>query len=144
MDTETLERFEKYIDKTGECWLWTGYCNTRHGYGQFRIEGKIWRTHRLMYLHCYGELPEYPFVICHKCSNRNCCNPEHLESEPQSKNNGPDKHRDGTMAQAKLTAEQVLEIRQRSDKNQTELALEYGVSKVTISEIIRRKNWTHI
>ena len=143
MDSDTLERFEKYIDKSGECWLWIGYCNVRHGYGQFSYEGKIWRTHRLMYLHCNGELPEEPLVVRHKCSNRNCCNPEHLEPGTKSQNE-LDKHRDGTMVHAKLTAEQVLEIRKRTDKNQTELGLEYGVLQTTISRIIQRKLWTHI
>jgi hypothetical protein len=142
MDEEILNRFEKYLDMTGECWLWTGCCNTK-GYGHFGVEGKIWRTHRLMYLHCYGELPEQPLDILHKCKPKNCCNPEHLEAGTKSKNMGIDKHRDGTML-TKLTAAQVLEIRQRTDKNQRELGLEYGVSHATISEIILRKTWTHI
>ena len=142
MDEETLNRFEKYLDKSGECWLWTGNCN-KDGYGRFGYEGKIWRTHRLMYLHCNGELPEYPLEVCHKCKSKNCCNPEHLEAGTKSKNLGIDKHRDGTMP-TKLTAAQVLEIRQRTDKSQRELGLEYGVSKTNISEIILRKIWTHI
>jgi hypothetical protein len=142
MDEETLNRFEKFLDKSGECWLWTGSC--WEGYGQFRIEGKIWKTHRLMYLHCYGELPEQPLDILHKCKPKNCCNPDHLEAGTKSQNSGIDRHRDGTMVQAKLTAAQVLEIRQRTDKSQRELGLEYGVSQMNISRIIRRTIWTHI
>ena len=141
MNTETLERFEKYIDKSGECWLWTGSCS-RDGYGHFIFERKIWKTHRLMYLHCFGELPEKPLVVRHKCKPKNCCNPDHLEPGTQRENN-LDKHRDGTMP-TKLTAEQVLEIRQRSTENQRELALEYGVTQTNISQIIRRKFWSHI
>jgi hypothetical protein len=141
MDEETLNRFEKFLDKSGECWLWTGCCS--HGYGRFGYEGKVWLIHRLMYLHCYGELPEKPLIVRHKCKPKNCCNPDHLVPGTESENLGIDRHRDGTMP-TKLTAAQVLEIRQRTDKSQRELALEYGVSPNNISEIICRKIWTHI
>jgi hypothetical protein len=143
MDEETLNRFEKFLDKTNGCWLWTGCCENQ-GYGQFKYEGKRWYVHRLMYLHCYGELPEKPLDILHKCKPKNCCNPEHLEAGTKSKNLGIDRHRDGTMTHAKLIAEQVVEIRQRTDKSQRELGLEYGVSESNISNIILRKSWTHI
>jgi len=142
MDDKASERFQKYLDKSGDCWLWIGYCNN-DGYGRFGYEGKRWYIHRLMYLHCYGELPEKPLEVCHKCRPKNCCNPDHLEAGTRSKNLGIDRHRDGTMP-TKLTAAQVLEIRQRSTEKQTELGLEYGVSQHNISEIIHRKIWTHI
>ena len=141
MDTETLERFEKFLDTSGECWLWTGYCNPK-GYGQFQFEGKAWKAYRLMYLHCYGELPEKPLVIRHKCKPKNCCKPDHLEPGTERENE-LDKHRDGTMP-TKLTAEKVLEIRKRSNENQRDLAREFGVSQPTISLIILRKIWSHI
>ena len=142
MDEKALKRFQKHLDMSGECWLWTGCCDK--GYGQFWFEDKRWRVHRVMYLHCYGELPKQPLEVCHKCKSKNCCNPDHLEAGTKSKNMGIDRHRDGTMTNAKLTAAQVLEIRQRTDKSQRELALEYGVSETTISEIIHRNSWTHI
>ena len=142
MDKVALARFEKFLDTSGECWLWIGCCSTK-GYGQFQFEGKLWKTHRLMYLHCFGELPEEPLDILHKCKPKNCCNPEHLEAGTKSKNNGSDKHRDGTMVQAKLTAEQVLQIRKRSNESQTDLAREFDVCQATISNIINRKFWTH-
>jgi len=142
MDKVALARFEKFLDTTGECWIWSGSC-VRSGYGQFLFEGKVWQTHRLMYLHCYGELPEEPLVVRHKCKHRNCCNPDHLEPGTMSENH-LDKHRDGTMVQAKLTVEQVLEIRKRSNERHCDLAREFGVKQNTISSIINRKNWSHI
>ena len=141
MDEETLARFEKFLDTSGECWLWTGSCV--RGYGQFWFEGTTWLTHRLMYLHCYGELPEEPLIVRHKCKPKNCCKPEHLEPGTERENQ-LDRHRDGTMVQAKLTVEQVLEIRKRSNENQRELAREFDVCLLTINRIINKKFWTHI
>ena len=142
MDEETLARFEKYIDKSGECWLWTGFCNP-DGYGEFWFKDKSWRSYRLMYLHHHGELPEKPLVIRHNCKSKNCCNPGHLEPGT-IRENQLDRHRDGTMVQAKLTAKQVLEIRKRSCEKQCKLAREFGVSNVTIHKILSRKLWSHI
>ena len=148
MDEETINRFEKYIDKSGECWLWTGYCN-KLGYGQFKFEGKTWRSHRFSYFLANGELPAPPLVVRHKCRSRNCVNPEHLESGTYSENE-LDKVRDGTddrgekSVNAKLTKEQVLDIRSRSNQLLKELATEFGVSIQHIWDIKNRKRWKHI
>jgi Mor family transcriptional regulator len=47
---------------------------------------------------------------------------------------------------AKLTAEQVLEIRARSAEGVSgrSLAKQYSVSRALIYVIIHRKNWTHL
>ena len=48
---------------------------------------------------------------------------------------------------AKLTEEEVAEIRHRYDAehlSQEGLASDYGVSQMTISNILRRETWTHI
>jgi hypothetical protein len=148
MDQKTLERFEKYINKTDTCWLWTG--TLVNGYGQFRFQGRPWRASRLMYLSCYGEIPE-GYDIAHVpifCHNRACVNPDHLEATTK-KINESHKVLDGTdnrgekHGSAKLTAEQVLEIR-KSNKTQTSLAKEFGVTRQQIGDIIRRKKWAHL
>lgn len=48
---------------------------------------------------------------------------------------------------SKLTKEQVAEIRARwvpFKVLQEDLAREYGVAKITISRLLRRKNWSHV
>ena len=48
---------------------------------------------------------------------------------------------------AKLTAAQVTEIRTRyaaGGVSQKQLAVDYGVNKVTIGKIVRREAWTHL
>ena len=148
MDEEIINRFEKYIDKSGECWLWTGYCN-KLGYGQFKFEDKTWKAHRLSYLLANGELPPSPLVVRHKCRSRNCVNPEHLEPGTKSENE-LDKVRDGTdcrgekSVNAKLTEAQVLDIRSRSNQLLKELATEFNVCIQTIWDIKNRKSWKHL
>ena len=88
-------------------------------------------------------------ILRHKCTNKNCVNPEHLETGTQAENCA-DKVRDGTDARgekchlAKLTSKQVLEIRARAEENCIELAKEYGISPNTISKIITRRTWKHL
>lgn len=146
MDARTLARFMAKVDKTDECWLWTG-CK-RHGYGLIRTGGQMLGVHRLSYLHHHGEIQE-GLVVRHKCKNRHCVNPEHLEVGTQQDNMN-DRVRDGTDQygeknhEAKLTDDQVLEIRNRVNEAQVNLAREFGVSKSLIGSIIRREHWKHI
>jgi hypothetical protein len=120
------------------CWIWKGIKNSG-GYGQVRLKGKNMGVHCLYWLLSGREIPD-KFEMRHgfKCS-RACYNPEHLTPGTRSENT-LDKHRDGTMP-CKLTPSQILEIRARTDKNNTELAEEYGVVRHTISQINLRKVW---
>ena len=146
MDEESLERFMKFVDKTEDCWLWTGA--RVKGYGHFGIDGKIWQTHRLLYIHCYGTI-DPGLDVRHKCRPKNCCNPDHLELGTRAENVA-DRVRDGTDARgekhgrARLTNEQVLQIRARSTESRHELGLEFGVSCTAINAIIHRRTWKHI
>lgn len=145
MDDAIISRFEKYIDKSGECWLWTGYCAS-NGYGQFHYEKKVLKSHQFAYLLANGELPASPLVIRHKCKSKNCVNPNHLESGTKSQNQN-DRIRDGTDNRgiknhaAKLTEEQIKEIRLRHTETQRILAEDFGVSQASISLIINGKTW---
>jgi hypothetical protein len=85
------ERFWEKVDKTGDCWLWTG--STNHGYGQFYVKGKSSpaRAHRVAYELTTGLIPEGMELdhLCHNrdascpggftCPHRACVNPAHLE-----------------------------------------------------------------
>jgi len=60
------------------CWLWTGFCQVRNGYGQFWCGGKVCLTHRFSYAAFRGAIPQ-GLTIDHrsKCERR-CVNPDHL------------------------------------------------------------------
>lgn len=66
-----------------QCWNW-GKAKT-NGYGQITYNGKSYLTHRLVYELNNQELPDL-LLVRHKCDNKSCCNPEHLELGTHSDN----------------------------------------------------------
>lgn len=88
-EPERLKRaFEKRVDRTGDCWIWTGYVNP-NGYGQLGtiLQGKkdTILAHRLSWMLFRGPLVE-GLVIDHLCRDRRCVNPEHLELVTNTEN----------------------------------------------------------
>ena len=78
------------IVQAGACWEWRGATNGNDfraywigGYGYVRHEGRIERVHRLV----YRLLIEEPGpLLHHRCDNRRCCRPNHLEPATASTN----------------------------------------------------------
>jgi hypothetical protein len=66
-----------WLDKSGDCWNWTG-AKTAEVYGQAWFRGKSILAHRFAYETLVGPITEGS-VVHHKCANRSCCNPDHLE-----------------------------------------------------------------
>lgn len=126
-------------DENG-CWIWQGV--TYAGYGRVRMPpaGRPGFCHRLMYEEVNGLLPK-KMCVMHLCDNRRCINPDHLRAGTHTENM-IDRSRKGRST-AMLTADQVLEIRQKNKDGvgQTKLADMYGVSTGTISAICTRKTW---
>lgn len=69
-------RFWAKVDKSGECWLWTGA--TRNGYGHFRMpEGPVY-AHRLSLSWALGRPLAPGMEACHRCDVSACVRPDHL------------------------------------------------------------------
>lgn len=77
-------RFEKFIDKTETCWLWTGHIG-HNEYGTFKHNYKKSLAHRVAYELYIDAIPK-GLVIDHKCRVRNCVNPDHLEAVTNAEN----------------------------------------------------------
>ena len=72
----TVQRFWAMVDRTGDCWLWTG--STRNGYGQFYLgKGDIRYAHRYAYELVMGPISGRLRRV-HGCVNRLCVRPAHL------------------------------------------------------------------
>ena len=63
------------VDENG-CWIWQKFRHTK-GYGGMYFRGRQQRPHRAMGELVYGPIPK-GMLVCHRCDNPPCCNPEHL------------------------------------------------------------------
>jgi hypothetical protein len=71
------QRFLKLMVKSKGCWLWRGAVAGK--YGSFWYNGRSVPAHRMsMYMWEDYEL-DNPSVVHHKCANRLCVNPAHLQ-----------------------------------------------------------------
>ena len=70
------------------CFIWTGPdsgTGRGGGYGRMSLNSQTVATHIVVYTHFYGYIPSKK-QIDHKCRNRLCCNPAHLEMVRQKEN----------------------------------------------------------
>ena len=153
------ERFWEKVDKSDECWVWTGYRN-RQGYGNFSVRGEnntftSTRAHRYAWQLVNGDIPTGMFV-CHRCDTPSCVRPDHMFLGTQ-KDNLRDAVAKGRHASQrnhyhgkthrKLSAAKVLAIRAAYTGRygqMTEMAREYGVVPNTIRHVLIRKIWRQI
>jgi hypothetical protein len=140
----------KLIDNLTGCWNWTGSKDGK-GYGMVMRNGRTWRVHRVVYVHYFGDIPEGN-LVCHKCDNPSCFNPDHLftgtildnNRDREEKGRGADRHGE-KHGMSKLTNEQVMEIRQIGrTMSQRKIGKLFGVSHCMVGYILKRKSWTHI
>jgi len=80
----TDEMFWARVDKTGECWIWTGARNP-NGYGVVRRRPKRWLVHAYAWTEEHGPVPE-GLELDHLCRNRICVRPSHLEPVTHAEN----------------------------------------------------------
>lgn len=136
-----------------ECWVWNGAKSGR-GYGRIYYGGKLWFTHRLMYVAACGDIPAGK-LVCHKCDNPACCNPSHFFIGTH-KDNTADCVRKGRsksipprlgMAHyaAKITDQDVRYIRDNPDGlTMAALARKIKCTESLINHVVHRRSWKHL
>jgi hypothetical protein len=140
-----IERFWAKVAVSDGCWNWTG--GTRGGYGRFRDSvGKI-SAHRFSYWLHRGPIPQ-DVIVRHKCDNRACVNPDHLELGSLADNVADmDERRrrsvGGSHFGAKLTEADIPLIR-ADQRSHRDIGAAYGVSKTTITRIKSGAKWRHV
>jgi hypothetical protein len=138
-----VRRFWEKVDKSGDCWNWTGA--TTQGYGAFWLDGKTVNAHRVAWELTHSH-PGDSYVL-HRCDNRRCCNPDHLFLGTHQDNVADmvakGRHKPGVVS--KLTPAQVVEIKHLLPTTSSkELARAYNVSPAAISHIKTGETWSHI
>lgn len=100
------------------CHLWLGSVSGGMGYGTMRVDGKNQRAHRLAWSALNGTIPP-KMLICHRCDNPHCINPDHLFLGTYKDNNSDrrSKRRDHWFVRPELAAEQLGKARKVAAKN---------------------------
>jgi hypothetical protein len=146
------------------CQLWLASLGST-GYGQLRFRGRTLKAHRAAWESAFGPVPA-GLVLRHRCDQRQCVNPAHLQLGTHAENMGDMvrrgrsshgvRHQELSRARArrgerhgmaKLTEHQVREIRQLAAAgrlSQREIGRRYGIDQSIVSDIHRRALWGHI
>ena len=136
----------------------SAYAKDKNGYPRVGvvIKGRTIPVlhHRLAYAAAHNMTPAdmKNFVVIHKCDNPGCINPEHLMLTTQAinmrdmGNKGRSRgHNAGELPHnAKITKEQVLQIRTRKYEDTAKLAVEFNVSRSAIGRILNYDTWKDI
>jgi hypothetical protein len=143
-----MDRFNlsyEIVTESG-CWIWMRSLD-KDGYGIHYYKGNKVSAHRKSYQLFNGEIPE-KYLVCHKCDNPSCVNPNHLFIGT-CKDNAQDalkKKRNyigSKNSKAIINELNVIEIRNSKLSNK-ELANKFCVSVYVIKYAKKKTSWRHI
>lgn len=152
----TVARFWSKVDvkwSAKDCWEWQG-ATGKSGYGRFKVGRETCTASRVAWELANEESLGLRYAL-HRCDNPVCCNPSHIFPGTHQ-DNMTDKVAKGRGSQfsaageenprAKLKAEQVLEIKERIERGESnvEISKDYPVGHHTISGIRRGTAWRSV
>jgi hypothetical protein len=138
---------EYFINENG-CWVCTNKTvNHKYGYPSIYINGtgKNIMLSKYNYIKKYGDLPD-GMEMRHKCDNKMCINPDHMEPGTHKQNMEDmgvrNKTNKGTKNPfSKLTIEQAKMAKFNKAVNAKKMAIDFNVSHSTILAIRNGKKW---
>lgn len=139
---EVIDAFWSQVDRSGDCWEWTGKRN-QHGYGVFTKLRGYSLAHRAGRVIQGGELGRWVFC-CHTCDNPPCVKGDHLYAGSSSSNAADARERNRFKRcchPRQLTPEQLATIelwrstRETLGITQMDLAAALEVHPVTIAKV---------
>lgn len=141
-------RFWEKVDKSGDCWIWTGYTNPA-GYGTFGMDRSVKLAHRVAYEMLVVPIP-VGMCLCHRCDNPPCVNPAHMfvGTQRDNTNDAMEKRRlqrGSRNGRAKLTEGLVFDIRAMRFRGFPikHIAEMFEITESTVSSVVNRKTWKH-
>lgn len=144
-----MNRFWAKVEKSEQCWVWTAYRN-RNGYGCFRVQNGTILAHRWAWEATNG-IVEPGILVLHKCDNPACVRIEHLylgshadNSRDRDERHRAADHRGMANGRAKLSDDDVIEIRAKETLPLRTVASMYGVSQFVIYGIRKGLLWKHV
>ncbi len=140
-------KFLSYIDRTGDCWLWTGFVHPETGYGRCYKKYGSRSPHRAAFIMAHGPILDGNY-ICHLCDNKRCVRPNHLVQGSVQQNHD-DMWAKGRgisgsdHVHSKLSPEQVASLKEDRLNGATfrELGEKYNVSRQTANNVVRGKRY---
>lgn len=142
------------LDLETGCWIDTGTQLSRKGYTKIYYSRGWIPTTRFIWELTHAVPVPPGMLVCHRCDNPPCFNPEHLFLGTNKDNmhdmisKGRSRHPKGEETNnRKLNNSQVLEIRQEYASggfSMRRIAQRYGISKTHVRQIVRKIKWKHL